>query len=234
MHPDLQAQVHPLMQFLFDVSARDADFTGFGLIPALCEGSRQRREPIVPQGVSFPTNVAEAHPAKKSSTLAHSSERGVKASRKRVGMEMPMGGSKRAKMDLPEHQRHRHGQGTVDVCSSIEKLSNRKLQLLREYRKADDDFLKIEIKAWIRSINEQLEKVQNDLKELSKECETDEARVGSAFAPDESGASNAFGSSGDTTFPNHKLNSGDDKDCSIDSNSIHNSDGSHSADEGQV
>jgi hypothetical protein len=234
MQPEMQAQVHPLMQFLFDLSALDEDFTGFGLIPALCEGSRQRRGRITQQGAAPSTNASETLQAKKPSTLTNACEHVAKSPRKRATMEMPMGRLKLEKVDVTEHQRHRRAQGKANLCSFIEKLSNRKLQLLREYRKADDDFLKIQIKTWILTINEQLANAEHDLNKLLEECEKYKARMDSASAPDESGASNVRGHSCDTTFSNNEIKTGDGKDCSVHSDSSGGSDGSESVAEEQV
>jgi hypothetical protein len=145
IHAEVQAQLHPLIQFLFDLSARDADFSVFGLIPSLCEGSRQRR--ALKKRALLPPNISEGFKAKKALPLAIDSEPSAKSTPKHAAMEVALCVSKKAKMEVPECQRHRRTQDKAELRSFIEKLSNRKLQLLREYRDADDDFLKNEIKS---------------------------------------------------------------------------------------
>jgi hypothetical protein len=225
LHPDVLAQSVVLLQFLVDVSHRDADWSVAGLIPALCEGSQQRRAMNTEycSGMTSHSHGVLRHPnewkASKVKKQKLADQAGECSPFESVATEPLMGGLLHAKRKVQERKLQALG-------SSIEKLSNRKMTLLREYRKADDDFLKNEIKSWILSINEELARAQNDLKELLGECE----KYGAGME----GASYILGDSGDRTFTKTELNSGDDKDCSIDTDSNKSSDGSRSMDEGQV
>jgi hypothetical protein len=174
LHPDVLSQSLVLIELLVEVSHRDADWTVAGLIPKLCELSRQHQamiscksgeKPCVAQEAALLANISKACEAKKALPLSNDIERCAAAFRKRVAVEMPICGSKQAKLEVQERELHQLARDKVELRSSIETLSNRKLQLIREYRKADDEFIKGEIKSWIHRINEQMEKEQKDLQE---------------------------------------------------------------------
>jgi hypothetical protein len=241
LHPDVVAQSTGLIQFLFDRHTRDADFTVSGLIPTLCEAGRTRRamntECIIGrksplQGVTHHLNESEAPEAKKQ--IAARGKCSLNSLCEGVAMEMSMGGSKQTKVEMKAHQCHGGAQGRAELRSSIEKLLFLKWQLMREYRTAVDRFIKDEAKSGILTINKQLANAEHDLNKLLEECEKYKAGMDSASAPDESGASNVRGHSGDTTFSNNEIKTGDGKDCAIDSDSNVSSDGSHSIAEEQA
>jgi hypothetical protein len=234
LHPDVLSQSLVLIELLTDVSHRDADWTVAGLIPKLCELSRQHQAmiscksgetPCAAQGAALLSNVSKACEAKKALPLSNDIERCAAAFRKRVAVEMPICRSKQAKLEVQERELHQLARDKVELRASIETLSNRKLQLIREYRKADDEFIKVEIKSWIQRISQQMAKEQKDLQE---------AGMPPPSLMDCATYAHVLGDSCDMNSKDNGRSSGDGKDCLLGLDSNDSSDSSRSMEEGQV